>query len=263
MRRVIAVIPARMASTRFPGKPLAPILGLPMIEHVRRRVGLTDEVSEVVVATCDGAIAEVVAAAGGTAVLTSSEHERCTDRVAEAAAGLRADIVVNVQGDEPCVRPEMLKALIAPLIDDPSVLCTNLMSPIDVEEEFDNPDVVKVVADRKGDALYFSREPIPSRRKASGSGPARFKQLGIIAFRSDFLQTFARLEATPLEAAESVDMMRAVEHGYAIRMVPCLHSGVGVDRPQDIARASAVLRDDPLVVRYWVQGKPLQGANRT
>lgn len=238
-----------MASTRFPGKPLASILGLPMIEHVRRRVMLTPSINEVVVATCDQEIADVVTAAGGKVVLTSKLHERCTDRVAEAALKINADIIVNVQGDEPCVLPQMLEALVKPLLDDPSVVCTNLMAPIVDNDEYESSDVVKVVADLKGDALYFSREPIPSRKKATGKYP-KLKQLGIVAFRASFLQEFAQLAPTPLEVAESVDMMRAVEHGYPVRMVLCEQQVVGVDRLSDIQKASAVLSRDPLVKEY-------------
>ena len=246
----VAVIPARMASTRFPGKPLVPILGLPMIEHVRRRVALTRSISRVVVATCDREILDVVSASGGIAVLTSPAHERCTDRVAEAAANTRADMIVNVQGDEPCVWPEMLEALLEPLIADPTLVCTNLMAPITREVDFQSSNVVKVVVNLRGDALYFSREPIPSGKKASDPGFLKYKQLGIVAFRADFLQTFTRLSPTPLEIIESVDMMRAIEHGYTVRMVPCDRPVVGVDRAEDVARAIELLRDDPLVPQY-------------
>lgn len=249
--KVVGVIPARMASTRFPGKPLAQILGLPMIEHVRRRVSLAPSIDEVIVATCDQEIADVVMASGGVAVLTLPVHERCTDRVVEAAQGLEADIIVNVQGDEPCVLPEMLEALVKPLVSDPIMVCTNLMAPITRDDEFGSADVVKVVVNLKGDALYFSREPVPSRRMTTGVEYPKYKQLGIVAFRAWFLQTFARLVPTSLEAIESVDMMRAVEHGYAVRMIRCDQEVVGVDRPGDIERAAELLQHDPLVRQYW------------
>lgn len=252
--RIVAIIPARMSSARFPGKPLAPILGLPMIEHVRRRVSLARSVEAVLVATCDPEIAEVVQSSGGAAVLTSAVHERCTDRVAEAASSLACEVVVNIQGDEPCVRPEMIEAVVQPLLEDPTLPCANLMAPIATEEEFGSTDVVKVVINLRNEALYFSREPVPSWRKATGNEYARYKQLGIVAFRSDFLRTFAALPPTPLEVVESVDMLRAVEHGYVVRMVPCDGPMLGVDRPADAARAEALLREDPILARYWEVG---------
>lgn len=248
--RVIAIIPARMASTRFPGKPLADILGLPMIEHVRRRVALSPLLYEVVVATCDEEIAHVVEKSGAKAVMTSHNHERCTDRIAEAALSLKSDIIINIQGDEPLVRPEMFEALLAPLNDEPELPCTNLMAEILDDSEFDSCNVVKVVCDPARNALYFSREPIPSRCKAGGVEFKKYKQLGVIAFRSDFLQTFTRLPATPLEEIESVDMMRAIEHGYRVRMVHCEHQVVGVDTPEDLDRAIRIMEMDDLLPLY-------------
>ncbi|MFZ5447605.1 MAG: 3-deoxy-manno-octulosonate cytidylyltransferase [Thermodesulfobacteriota bacterium] len=250
MSRIIAIIPARMASTRFPGKPLADILGLPMIEHVRRRVALAPLVNEVVVATCDREIAEAVVAGGGRAVMTAPTHERCTDRVAEAALGQEADIVINVQGDEPLVHPAMLEPLLSPLLAEATLPCTNLMAKIHSEAEFHSPNVVKTVCDLKGNALYFSREPIPSLSKAGGLVFAKYKQLGIIAFRREFLQCFTNLPPTPLEQVESVDMLRAVEHGYPVRMVETSFDVVGVDTPEDLARAKQLMETDPLFPSY-------------
>lgn len=188
--KIIAIIPARMDSTRFPGKPLADIHGLPMIEHVRRKVALSNSVSEVIVATCDREIFDVVKAHGGKAVMTSSSHQRCTDRIVEASLSLDADIVINVQGDEPMVRPEMLESVIAPLINDPGLICANLISEISSDEEFNSSNVVKTVFDTDNNVVYFSREPIPSVRKASGLPYKKYKQSGIIAFRKDFLLSF-------------------------------------------------------------------------
>ncbi len=246
---IVAVIPARMASTRFPGKPLARILGLPMIEHVRRRVQLCSLVDEVVVATCAEEIAQAVRGYGGTAVMTSPTHERCTDRVAEAVRGRSGEIIVNVQGDEPLIRPDLIEALVRPLRREGDLGCTNLMAPI-TSEEAPNPNLVKVVCDLQGNALYFSRERIPSPQKAGGLPLPLYKQLGIYAFRRDFLERFARLAPTPLEAIESVDMMRAVEHGCRVRMVPVEFTGLGVDTPEDLDRATALMREDPLYPRY-------------
>ena len=248
--KIVAIIPARMASTRFPGKPLADLLGLPMVEHVRRRVALCPLIHDVIVATCDKEIIEAVSRQGGKAVMTSSLHERCTDRIAEAAAPLEADIVINVQGDEPLVRPEMFEPLLTPLINKAELACTNLMAEIKDDEDFNSANVVKVVCDRDSNAIYFSREPIPSVRKAGNLAFTKYKQLGIIAFRKDFLHRFAGLPPTPLEKIESVDMLRAIEHGYKVRMVPSPFQVVGVDTPADLEVAETLLRHDDLLGSY-------------
>jgi 3-deoxy-manno-octulosonate cytidylyltransferase (CMP-KDO synthetase) len=248
--KIIAIIPARMAATRFPGKPLARIFGLPMIEHVRRRVNLCDLLDEVIVATCDEEIREVVEKAGGKVVMTADSHERCTDRVAEAATSIYADVVINIQGDEPLVLPEMIVDVARPIKNDSETVAVNLVTKIVDDEEFNNPNAPKVVTNRFGDLLYISREPIPSIKKANSMDYIKLKQLGIIAFRSDFLQTFTKLEPTPLEQIESVDMMRAVEHGYQIRMVETKGLMIGVDLPEDISRVEAALASDSLVDKY-------------
>jgi 3-deoxy-manno-octulosonate cytidylyltransferase (CMP-KDO synthetase) len=248
--KVVAIIPARMGSSRFPGKPLADIAGLPMIEHVRRRVSLCAMIDEVIVATCDKEIMDVVEKNGGRAAMTLPTHERCTDRIAEAALEIDADIVLNVQGDEPLVKPEMFEPLITPLMDDPELYCVNLMSEIGDEKDFESSDIVKVVCDLEGYALYFSREPVPSRRKAGGLTFKRYKQLGIIAFRKDFLLTYTKLTPTPLEQIESVDMLRILEHGYRLRMVPTPLESIGVDTPADLERASEMMKKDALYRTY-------------
>jgi 3-deoxy-manno-octulosonate cytidylyltransferase (CMP-KDO synthetase) len=169
---------------------------------------------------------------------------------AGAALSLPADIIINIQGDEPLVRPEMFEPLLASLLSDLELPCANLMTEIHTDSEFESGNVVKVVCDLAGNALYFSREPIPVRRKAGGMEFKKYKQLGIIAFRSDFLQKFTRLSATPLEQIESVDMMRAVEYGHRIRMVPCGQQVVGVDTPEDLTRASKLMEQDDLLTVY-------------
>jgi len=251
--KVIAIIPARMAATRFPGKPLVSILGLPMIEHVRKRVLLCDLLDEVIVATCDEEIRKVVEASGGTVVMTADTHERCTDRIAEAAEGLDADVVVNVQGDEPLILPRMIEDVAEPLIEDRELPAANLVTKIVDDQEFEDPNAPKVVTDRFGNLLYISREPIPSRKKAGGMDYLKLKQLGIIAFRADFLHTFTRLEPTMLEKIESVDMNRAVEHGYRVRMVETQGRMIGVDIPADIKRVEEILKRDLLVKEYMPQ----------
>ncbi len=248
--KIVAIIPARMAATRFQGKPLAPILGLPMIEHVRRRVSMSKSINEVIVATCDEEIKEVVEKAGGRVIMTAASHERCTDRIAEASTKVDTDVVVNVQGDEPLVMPGMMDEVVRPLMDDNELPSVNLVTRIVDLEEFKNPNVSKVVANCFGDLLYISREPIPSGIKAGTDDYIKLKQLGIIAFRSDFLQVFIRLEPTPLEKIESVDMMRAVEHGYRVKIVETKYKMIGVDVPGDIKLVEEVLSSDPLVKKY-------------
>ncbi len=255
MMKVIGIIPARMASTRFPGKPLAKILGVPMVGHVYFRSKMSRTLDEAYAATCDEEIADYVKSIGGKAIMTSASHERCTDRIAEAtekiiaATGQIVDIVVNIQGDEPLIFPEMIDEVVRPLLDDASLVAANLMARIKTRQEYEDPNVVKTVVDNNNDALYFSREPIPSQKKASGQVPA-FKQLGIIAFRRDFLFKFNKLEPTPLEIIESVDMLRAIEHGYKIRMVTTDYETLGVDTPQNLRAVEEHMKKDPLVGQY-------------
>jgi 3-deoxy-manno-octulosonate cytidylyltransferase (CMP-KDO synthetase) len=236
-----------MGSTRFPGKPLARILGRSMIEHIYRRASMATRYDTVLVATCDEAIRAAATAFGAPVVMTSDRHERAAERAAEAVADRKEDIAVLIQGDEPMVRPEMLEDLVAPLFADRTLLCTNLMLPIGDDDARD-PDQVKVVCDARGDALYMSREPLPTfRYKAPGP---RWRQLGLIAFRREFLVRLMALPSTPLERAESVDMLRALEHGFPVRMVPTRHVTYAVDAPGDIARVEALMKDDPLLARY-------------
>ena len=218
--KAVGIIPVRMASSRFPGKPLAKILGIPMVEHVYRRSLMAKSLDGVYVATCDQEIFDAVRAFGGKAVMTAESHERCTDRVSEAVGnlGLSADVVVNIQGDEPMVCPEHIDSVIKELEGDPSLVVVNLVVPIEDEAEHRNPNFVKVVMDREQFALYFSREPIPSRWK--GNPPVSlFRQTGIIGFTWDFLRMFSTMEPTALEKVESVDMLRVIEHGYKVKLV--------------------------------------------
>jgi 3-deoxy-manno-octulosonate cytidylyltransferase (CMP-KDO synthetase) len=247
--KVVGVIPARMASTRFPGKPLAPILGIPMIEHVYRRSALSRALDAVYVATCDDEISRVVRDFGGEAIMTAACHERCTDRVAEAMEGRDADIIVIIQGDEPMVRPEMIDEAVEPMLGDPSLNCVNLMAVIGDPLDFHDPNEVKVVCDTRGYALYFSREPIPSEKKY-GKPVTAYKQVCIMPFRRDFLFTYTRLAPTPLEIIESVDMLRVLEHGYRIRMVLTDRETCSVDTREDLEYVEQAMKNDPLVRRY-------------
>lgn len=248
---IAAIIPARMASRRFYGKPLKLILGLPMVEHVRRRVCLCDFLEDVIVATCDEEIFDEVTRFGGKALMTSAKHESCVDRVAEAAQTSKAEIIVNVQGDMPFVWPESLKALVEPFDLDRSVRCTDMIGPIHERSEADNPNVVKTVVDRQGNALYYSRAPIPSSKAAASACPiSRNKQFGINAFRKDFLLAFTRMPRTALEETESVDMLRLVENGYPVRLVSSSLPVIGVDTLRDLENANEMMRKDPLWPRY-------------
>jgi 3-deoxy-manno-octulosonate cytidylyltransferase (CMP-KDO synthetase) len=231
-----------MGSSRFPGKPLVEILGLPMIEHVRRRVLLCSGLSDVIVATCDDEIRRTVEGCGGNVIMTSSRHERCTDRVEEAARHLSCDIVVNVQGDEPTLLPQIVERVVAPLLQDSAVPNACITYPISNEAELGDRNIVKTVVTPSGSVLFFSRSPIPSRAPATGG---YFKQSGVMAYRKNFLHTFAGLPPTPLEAAESVDMLRILEHGYPIRAVLSEQQTHGVDVPADVPKIEQLIRNDP------------------
>ena len=241
---IVAVIPARMSASRFPGKPLAWLRGRPMIEHVYRRTKLCASLDEVYIATCDEEIAAAARAFGAKTVMTSPKHERATDRVAEAARGLRADIIVMVQGDEPMIQPGMIAAALEPFGRDPGVVCTNLAAPICSESEFRDPNTIKVVMRENGDALYFSRQPIPTDRRLEFSRLQVYKQVCVIPFRRDFLQKFSELAPTPLENSESIDMLRALEHGFQVRLVKTDIATHAVDTLDDLNAVEALMARD-------------------
>jgi 3-deoxy-manno-octulosonate cytidylyltransferase (CMP-KDO synthetase) len=253
--KIIGIIPARMASSRFPGKPLANICGIPMLGHVYFRSKMAKVLDEVYVATCDEEIKEYIESIGGKAIMTSDKHERASDRAAEALlkiekeAGQRKDIVVMIQGDEPMVVPEMLNLAIQPMLEDESILVVNLMAPIRTLKEYEDPNEVKVVVDNNNYALYFSREPIPSRKKGAAEIPM-LKQVCIIPFRRDFLIEFSRLEPTPLEKVESIDMLRILEHGYKVKMVLTRFETHSVDTPEDLRFVEEQMKNDPLAIKY-------------
>ena len=252
---IIAIIPARMGSSRYPGKPLALIHNVPMVGHVTFRTAMSKVLSDTYVATCDSIIEDYCKNAGLKCVMTGDHHVRCSTRTAEAllkieeATGKKADIVVMVQGDEPMVRPEMIDAAVQPMLDDPSINVANLMAEMDTLEEFEDPNEVKVVVDRFNNALYFSREPIPSRKKGSDKVPMR-KQVCIIPYRRDYLLRFNEMEESPLEIYESVDMMRILEYGEKVRMVPTDCRTWSVDTPEDLARVARLMEGDDLMREY-------------
>jgi 3-deoxy-manno-octulosonate cytidylyltransferase (CMP-KDO synthetase) len=239
-----------MGSSRFPGKPLASILGRPMIEHVVRRAAMCDLLDGVYVATCDQEIRAAVEAFGGKVLMTSAVHERASDRVAEAAEHLIADIVVMIQGDEPMITPEMIVASVTPMLGDSSIQCVNLVRRIVSEQEYLDPNTIKVVTNTLWDALYFSRAPIPAIAFARDSRPALLKQVCVIPFRSSFLREFARLAPTPLERAESIDMLRIIEHGGRVHLVETEVDTHAVDTPEDLHLVEELMKGDPFILRY-------------
>lgn len=252
---IIGMIPARMASSRFPGKPMAKIQGIPMVGHCYLRCKMATLLSEVYVATCDEEIADYVRSIGGQAVMTADTHERASDRVAEAMlkiegeTGKRTHILVMIQGDEPMTVPEMIDEAVRPMLEDPSLKVVNLMAPMETIEEFEDPNEVKVVVDLQDNALYFSREPIPSRKKGVSDVPM-MKQVCIIPFRRDFLLRFNELEPTPLEIIESVDMMRVLENGFQVKMIRTEFSTLSVDTEADLQRVDEKMATDQLMREY-------------
>lgn len=249
--KLTVIIPARMSSTRFPGKPLVDILGLPMIEHVRRRVLLHKDVESAIVATCDNEIADVVSSYGGNTLMTKSTHFCCNDRVAEAASQLDAEIIVNVQGDEPLFNPKMIDYLINPMKEDGQVSCTNLMTRLSTEKDFNDKNIVKVANDLSGNALFMSREPIPSNFKGILDYKNSYKQLGVYAFKKKLIEDFLTWGPSPLELIEGVDMLRMLEHGQKIRMIEAPFEGVGVDLPIDLEIAKALMKKDKFFKKYY------------
>jgi 3-deoxy-manno-octulosonate cytidylyltransferase (CMP-KDO synthetase) len=257
--KAVGIIPARWQATRLPGKPLAQIAGRPMIQHVYERARQAASLAQVIIATDDERILAAVRAFGGEAVLTSPEHRSGTDRVAEAAESLAADVVVNIQGDEPLIEPRAIDLLVAPFESEPELSMTTLAVPIRSSAEIEDPGVVKVVLDRQGYALYFSRYPIPYfRGQGSGvggqgtvaltpgpsplaPGAQRLKHIGLYAYRADFLQAFSRMEPTPLEQAEALEQLRALENGERIFVVLTEHDAISVDTPEDLARVRALM----------------------
>lgn len=240
--KTVILIPARYASTRFPGKPLADLLGKPMIQWVVERCQKVSSAEEVLVATDDERIAAAVEGFGGRAVMTRADHPTGTDRLAEVAANLEADLVVNVQGDEPLIDPDHIETAVEALVDDPEAVMATLCAPLTLKEEFTDPNVVKVVCDQKGGALYFSRAPIPWPRDGGDDLAAALlasgarRHIGLYVYRREFLLEIPRLERSPLEQVESLEQLRVLEHGYRIAVAEVEDYGIGVDTPEDLER---------------------------
>jgi len=247
--KVLGVIPARMGSSRFPGKPIKLIRGKPMIWHVWQRCLLSDVLDEVVIATCDNQIREVAEGFGAKVVMTSDKHSRSNDRVAEAAQKIPCDIVLNIQGDEPLVNPQLINDVVLEFNKKDYVQCVNPVSVIKTEEERQSPHTVKVVSDLEGRVLYFSRYPIPSALINQRKTPA-YRQVPILGFRRDFCIKLSKLPEGPLELQESIDLLRAVEHGMPLHILKTEFETIGVDTPDDIGSVEKALDLDPAYIKY-------------
>jgi 3-deoxy-manno-octulosonate cytidylyltransferase (CMP-KDO synthetase) len=239
---VVAIIPARYESSRFPGKALADIGGHPMIEHVYRRASSARGVHQVIVATDDRRIADAVSAFGGQVRMTSADHPSGTDRLAEVAAELACDVVVNVQGDEPLIDPAMIEQALAAVAADPGLQMATLRRRIEDPEELQNPNVTKVVVDREGYALYFSRAPIPFRRAGCPPAPA-WRHVGLYVYRRECLLRLTALPPTAMEQTEALEQLRALEYGIRIKAVETAHDSIGVDTLDDLARVRRLMPD--------------------
>jgi 3-deoxy-manno-octulosonate cytidylyltransferase (CMP-KDO synthetase) len=244
--KVVALIPARYGSTRFPGKPLALLRGKPMIQHVYECTQLVRGLAQVMVATDDERIAQTVRGFGGEVVMTRADHPTGTDRLAEVAVKSDAEVIVNVQGDLPFFPPAMVEDAVTVLIRSPVAVMSTVKTPIHELAEWHNPNVVKVVTDRDGYALYFSRSPIPFfRDQGVGVGDQHeilgYRHIGLYVYRRDFLLTFTRLPSTPLETAEKLEQLRALECGYKITVSETNRPTVEVDTPDDLRRAEEVM----------------------
>ena len=241
--KVVCIIPARFESTRFEGKPLADLCGRPMIQHVYERVLKSGSVSQAAVATDDDRIYRTVVNFGGRAVMTAADHKSGTDRIAEAVAGLKLnpdDIVLNIQGDQPLFEPVQIDEVVQPLLEDPAIVMATLIYRIRRAEEITHPNAVKVVVDRDGFAIYFSRATIPYVRDP-GQAANYYKHHGIYAYRRSFLETFTRLPQGALERLEALEQLRAIENGYKIKVVETVYDSVEVDTCEELARVARII----------------------
>ncbi len=241
--KIVAIIPSRYGSTRFPGKPLALIKGKPMIQWVCENVSKAEKVSEVYVATDDQRIYDAVNSFGGKALMTSDKHTCGTDRLAECAEILKLsdeDIVLNIQGDEPLIRKEMVEDLIS-CFDTPDVYMGTLKKRIEVEEELDNPNVVKVITDVNDNAIYFSRFCLPYVR--DGSKIDHYKHIGAYGYTAKFLKQYSKMDKTSLEIAESLEQLRAIQNGLMIRVKETKYQTVGVDTPEQLKQVEEIMEN--------------------
>jgi 3-deoxy-manno-octulosonate cytidylyltransferase (CMP-KDO synthetase) len=240
--RILGVIPARFASSRFPGKVLASLAGKSMLEHVYERASQSRYLTHLLIATDDPRVAAEARRIGAIVRLTRADHHSGTDRAAEAASAENAGIVVNVQGDEPLIDPAAIDAAILGLLDDPEIPMGTLKKRIENPAEVDDPNVVKVVTGRDGNAVYFSRSAIPHvRDRAALDQQTFYKHIGLYVYRRDFLLSYPDLPVGPLERAERLEQLRAIENGYPIRVVETEYESLGVDTPEDLERVARLM----------------------
>ena len=255
MPNVVLIIPARMNSTRFPGKPMEKINGIPMVGHCYYRSKMSKLVNDVYVATCDKIIKDYMISIGGNVIMTSEKHDRASDRVSEAMTTIeentkkRIDVVVLYQGDEPMVTPEMIDNSINPILQKSDIGVINLMTKIQSESEFNDPNEVKVVVDRNSDALYFSREPIPSMKKFPNE-INKYKQVCVIPFTRETLIEFNNMKQTKLEIIESIDMLRFIENGKRVKMIESSEQVFSVDTFEDLIKVEKLMKKDQLTNYY-------------
>jgi 3-deoxy-manno-octulosonate cytidylyltransferase (CMP-KDO synthetase) len=246
-RKILGVIPARFASSRFPGKVLVPISSKPMLQHVYERASRARYLGSTIIATDDPRVFDAARNFGAQVRMTRADHVSGTDRVAEVASAESAEIIVNIQGDEPLIDPDAIDAAILPLEHNADVVMSTLKKEIEDRREITDPNVVKVVTDIAGDAIYFSRCPIPFGRE--GHRPRHFKHIGLYVYRRDFLLGYSGLPIGPLEQAERLEQLRAIENGYKIRVVETEYESLGVDAPADLARVTELLEGSLLSAR--------------
>jgi 3-deoxy-manno-octulosonate cytidylyltransferase (CMP-KDO synthetase) len=247
--KTAAIIPARLGSSRFLRKPLADICGKTMIEHVWRRTSMSKILDEVWVATPDTEIFELIEGLGGKAIMTRADHVMAMDRLAEANETIKADLVVDVQGDEPLIYPEMIEAITKPMQEDDSYACGTLIQKITDLSEIDDHNRVKVVRNLLGDALFYSREPIPSKAKAKDPVDY-YKMICVYPIRQESLKNFSRWGMSPLETIESIDLLRFLEHNAKVKVIETDQSTFNVDNEEDLIRVREIMKEDPLFKTY-------------
>ncbi|SDH60467.1 3-deoxy-manno-octulosonate cytidylyltransferase (CMP-KDO synthetase) [Halanaerobium congolense] len=236
---ITAIIPARYSSTRLPGKPLKDICGKTMLQRVYEQVKKVSLIDEVIVATDDKRIFDEVKKFNSNVIMTSKDHKTGTDRLAEVAAKIDTDIIVNVQGDEPLIKPSVIKFAIKPLLTDNSLKMSTLKHLISDEEEINNPNIVKVITDKSNNAIYFSRSRIPYARNNQKFN--YYKHIGLYVYRSDFLLKFAKMKPTPFEIQESLEQLRVIENGYKIKVIETEYDSIGVDTEEDLNKVRNIL----------------------
>lgn len=238
--KITAIIPARYAATRFPGKLLALLAGKPIIQWVYEGTRQCPLINQIIVATDHEAIYKITKGFGAEAQMTSSNHQSGTDRIAEVAKGIACDLIVNLQGDEPFMEGNIISLAIEPILQDPSLVMTTLKVSISDPIELLDPNIVKVVTDQNDFALYFSRSPIPYFRDAQPVTTHVFKHVGMYVYRKDFLLQFTKMPQSSLEKAEKLEQLRVLENGYKIKVINCPYQGISIDTPEDLKKAEAL-----------------------